>query len=135
MLDKIMHKGNEFYPDFKDYRIKNENKSVDIYTFYVSKGNIRAKHAIYVSGDQINSDYKVPISSITRYSNRICGSVKADGELYYLTSYGAGEDYTSFYAVKASDVAIYKNGGVLSRLLSHLYQCFSSLSRKWVRAC
>ena len=26
-------------------------------------------------------------------------------------------------------------GGVLSRLLNHLYQCFSSLFRKWVRVC
>lgn len=121
MLEKIMHKGDEFYPDFKDYRIKKEKKSVDIYTFDVSHGNIEASHAFYVSGGQINSDYKVPISSITRYSNCICGSVKADGELYYLTYYGSSENYTSFYAVKASDVAIYKNGGVLSRLLNHLY--------------
>ena len=117
MLEKIMHKGDGYYPDFNDYRIKKENKSVDIYTFDVSKGNIRASHAI-----DINSDYsKETISFITRYSNCIFGSVKADGELYYLTLYGGGEEYTSFYAVKASDVAIYKNGGVLSRLLNHLY--------------
>lgn len=124
MLEKIMHKGDAYIPDFKDYRIKKENKSVDIYTFYVSKGNIGAKHAIYVSGDRINSDYKVPISFITRYSNCIYGSVKADGELFYLTSYGNGEDYTSFYAVKASDVAIYKNGGVFNSLLTHIKQAF-----------
>lgn len=30
---------------------------------------------------------------------------------------------------------IYVIGGVIKSLLSHLYQCFSSLSRKWVRVC
>lgn len=124
MLEKIMHKGDGYYPDFNDYRIKKENKRVDIYTFNVSKGNIRAEHAIYVSGDQYNSDYKVPISYIIGHSNRICGSVKADGELYYLTYYGAADNYTSFYAVKASDVTIYKNGGVFNSLLTHIKQAF-----------
>lgn len=109
MLNKIMHKGDEFFPDLNGKKLKHAN-------------NVKAVKI------KVNFDSNPSIDSYLFTETMPAGSY----HLYLLP-----DDFDNDnYGFRMYDLMSYiQNGGVLSRLLNHLYQCFNSLFRKWVRVC
>lgn len=104
-----MYKGDEFFPDLNGKNLK-EIDRVDAIGIVPVYGNIPTL-------DYYFRTTTMPAGSYHLY-------LLPDN--YEEKTYG----FTMF------DLMSYiQNGGVLSRLLNHLCQCFNSLSRKWVRVC
>ena len=107
MLNKIMYKDDVFFPKLNGKTLKGIDR-------------VDAIGISPVYGDIPTLDYSFHTTTMPAGS-------------YHL--YLLPDDYRDgTYGFTMFDLMSYiQNGGVLSRLLNHLYQCFNSLFRKWVR--
>ena len=109
MLNKIMYKGDMFFPDLNGKALKSVDNVIGLF--------VSAKY----------EDGGLPYVQ----SSHIVDQVGGNSFRLYLVDTSTIDGNVRF---KMFDLMSYiQNGGVLSRLLNHLYQCFSSLFRKWVR--
>lgn len=105
-----MCQGDLYIPDLSGKKLKSANNVDEFFIGAAPDGNTAKLFASFNRSQLPSGPYR----------------------LYLINPYTLEDPFT----IELFDLMSYlKNGGVLSRLLNHLYQCFNSLSRKWVRAC
>ena len=131
VISEIITSAGKFIKDISAMHVSNKDDIVDTYRVSGSGNNIE----VNVNYDtSIGSAYRLPLSGITRYSDRPMATIIPNkgsyaGQKFYCFYYGGGGMYgegATYYVVKAIEVQLI-SGGVIRSLYRLIYQRFHSL--------
>ncbi|WP_276804867.1 hypothetical protein [Lactobacillus hominis] len=130
VISEIITSAGKFIKDISAMHVSNKDDIVDTYRVSGSGNNIE----VNVNYDtSIRSAYRLPLSGITRYSDRPMATIIPNkgsyaGQKFYCFYCGGGGIFgegVTYYVVKASDVQLI-SGGVAKALYIRLFSRLES---------